>query len=401
MPGSGLQRFRTGLMALMVSGCAWGQQVSEEARPVRSLHAGGWIGPIELRIPEDRTWVILWFQWPPTSGGKRDEAHRELKRAVDFLNERALRDKDLLVVGLTAAAKQKAEDFVKAFGPKFPVGFGSRSARGRILPSLSRIPPPYRTTLHVDQTSDVAALLGKSDPRESTASQVPDAPDLAGADTRASELIAEAWKCVADMTRGEELGDTLEELSTHLGTQEFMRLCDELEAKANRVSALTRHIKYQRHLADPRATTKQSNDTPVGPIYREWRSSKEGDPRWTEFHDAAEAFRNREPWPPGELIDYYQSVMSDTENHLLLRQFIAMELGRTNDEELLPALRELVEMENEPRIKSYLLLAIGANAPGGDVETLRFLKSRLPREDNLFFVLPTLEMVIKLIEEEK
>lgn len=67
----------------------------------KSIIAEEWINPLHLRVPDDRTWVLLFFKTRYAEPVDKPDLRRKLDTMVRRLNELSRERRDLMIVGLT------------------------------------------------------------------------------------------------------------------------------------------------------------------------------------------------------------------------------------------------------------------------------------------------------------
>ncbi len=82
------------------------------------ISARRWFNPHTIRVPEERTYVLLFFS---TIQGK-DETKRYLARLGKLRHQR-----DIVVMGLSAESTKRVGTFVKKHEIQFPVGAESKT----------------------------------------------------------------------------------------------------------------------------------------------------------------------------------------------------------------------------------------------------------------------------------
>lgn len=375
------------LAGLVVSACAlFCAGTSEDAIEISANH---WFNPITIRVPEERTYMLLFFS---TVQGK-DETKRYLTR-LDKLR----RKRDTVVMGLSAESSERVDKFVEKHGIRFPVGAESKAYKRFLIkkfPMLVVLDFAERAThaqgmaWSLDQLDDyvgrsdddVGFISGEFDEASSTAQLEDHArhdPDTARR-RRALELLR----------------DRMEESA-------FIELCDNLLESAD--SHLMRgEIAYQRQLADPTVLDKEPF---VAPSVQAGRSRRENPdaPQWDrlrEYEISASELSTEQL--VADFFDHQTDAM-DPES-LLIRREIASRFNTISEDgsvdEKADARAKLMSMlpgETDAAVRLWLVGALWTTTVPGDLEVADFLTEQLKTEPNVRSVRPMMETVIRCLQ---
>lgn len=365
------------------------------------LQAEAWYGRLALRIPENRDWVVLFFEWPLPKSPTGEQMSKKLQGCVEELNRLVERRRDLLIVGVTSARESELKRFFETFKPRFSVGVRSTSYRRfRVneFPAVMILRPGSAAGMKDWEAgvpvSDPGLLAGLF-PEDKGAT--PDPQDIENQDTDA--LKAEAMELVSagDARKLDQFDMALELLRLRMEPAEFMDYCDRIEPLAQQASYFVGRIRFERHLADPAVEIKQTKEPPIARVLRDWRSNKE-DPKWEKFRRFYDGFESRAMTAEDLLADY-RRLLTDDPCDMLIRQWLPPTIKNRDEAALLPALLAMYDLEPDPCIRSRLVTAAGQLAPAGDPATLAFFEERLTTEKNIYWVQPVLEMLIQFLKD--
>ena len=372
------------MTSLIVGACAlcWAG-TNEDAV---EISANRWFNPITIRVPEDRTFVLLFFS---TVEGK-DETRRYVTRL------RKLRLKsDTTVMGLSAESPERVERFVKKHGIRFPVGAESRAYkrfRVKKFPTLvvvdfaDRASATHGMTWSLDQlddyverSADDSAFISEELNETSSTSRLEDHARHDPENTRRSKAL--------HLLRG------------RMDAAGFLKLCDELLASTNS-SLLRGEIAYQRQLADPAVSDKEPRLAPSVLAGRSRRENPDA-PRWERLRNYEVSISDLSTEQlVADFFDYQTDAM-DPEN-LLIRRDIASRLNAISedgsiDEKLDVRAKVMSMLPGEPdaAVRLWLVGALWATTAPGDLEVADFLAEQLKTEPNVRSVRPMMETVIR------
>lgn len=359
-----------------------------------SLRAEKWLNGPTLRHPEDRSYVILFFNVHDQDRDTAPVSLKELGRFVGELNKLSLRRPDVLVLGLTAHTEKQIARFMVEFKPRFAIGVQSLSyKRFRVekFPTVVVIPrrdgdmadPPWSA---LDSTALDAIPEKLGPPREQA-----DIP----LEELSNEELMHRIKENPDPLREivPILADALELLRTRMDAEDFMRFCDEIEYQIGYTGSIwVGRVRYERHLADPTILEKQPRRTRLSEVLASWRASRD-DPTWASFSEFSKA-NSHDSRKPGRLIDLYRAHMTEDANDLLIRHDLTFPFNTLNDPAFIDDLKGMLDIEPDPILRSRILICIVQCASRDDTELLPYLEGKLAGETNIYWARPTLEMVI-------
>jgi len=380
-----------------------GSETGTVTGAAEGLTAQTWINNLTLRWPDHRTYVLLFFRSPRPADydASSSEAVEKLKSAVLSLNWIATSRRDVLVLGVTTDSEEQIGRFLERLRPRFAIGVRSIAYRKfdiKEFPAVLvlRKPPDQPSGADgwvADRITQFDRIADHLAPPPETSSD-----DDVPLEELPNEVLMERLRSNPYAAMGETLEDSLELLRFRMDPQNFMRFCDEIEYAAGYSSVWLGSVRYQRHLADPAITEKQSDETASKAALARRRASPDA-PEWQPYRSFMEELNTLAEQPAEELMSFYKKHLGNDPNDVLIRHRFAHYLSHQHQERLLAPFKAMFEIEPDPVIRNLIVLGISENAPPGDPETLRFLEKKLETETNIRWTRPTLEMAIQWFKE--
>lgn len=355
--------------------------------PPLELDAKVWWRPPPIRVPDDRTYVVLFFTTV------QEEKVAPLIRRLNRMDQR----KDVVVVGLSPQEAGRVEAFIKRHNVRFAVGAGSRTHKNKRFafkewPHLVVVRQPIHDELVIVPLSDLSAVEALLPPPESAE------PSVASGgfdENLPAEVLRE--HVLGDPDQSARL-EALRLLREKMPPGDFMRFCDEIMdldrgPDANDITWWG-HVGYEKHLADPDVPEKQPVWAPSVKVSHEYHQTP-NDPRWRAFERYVEAIDARSAQ---ELRADFFAHLTDQPDDLLIRREIARHIGQCADtENARRILMELIPGEPDFVIRQRLVGGLMDVCEVGDVEVADFLEQRLAEEDNIRFVRPMMRYVLRYL----
>lgn len=345
------------------------------------LQAETWFNPPSIRIPEDRTYVLLFFS---------TLQEREVKPWVEQLNKIA-RHKDVVVVGLSPESKERVSKFVDEQKIKFTVGSKSAAYKRfkmKCFPQVVVIPPQK-----CDKAISPEVLDLEHFDRRFPAPRGAE-PLTSGAFDDDSPVDLLRQHAREDSDRGESLR-ALGLLRKKLSTEEFLDFCDQLLAQEENVFRRG-NVQFQRRLADP-SIPENEKEPLLAPASQAMHMCRENpdDPQWAPVRDYVDRVTER---TAEELFQDYLDHAGDNPADLMIRRASADHLGSTSDK---PRARELLmqmlPMEQDAVIRMSMVFGFTESCQPGDFDVADFLEQQLQTEKNYRSVRPAMEYVIRYL----
>jgi len=342
------------------------------------LDAKKWWNPPALRLPEDRTWLVVFFT---------TVYEGRLEPMLPWL-ERMSRRKDVVVAALSPEPAERVEDFVKRRRTRFAVGAGTNAHRRLRIekwPTLIVIRPGSESVPRLDGV-DLRTLerlekqLGSAPAASEHPANVRDLPP----DAPLEQLTQIAVYAEQDDIHRKE---ALRRLSKRMPPAEFVALCDQLLASIpDELEFLPRgaryywewEIRFLRARSDPNTTAKPEVRSPAEDLHRRLLRNELQMPLGLSLPGKEEIpSRPVEEWAK----DYHAFLGSNLSEHLLARYVLASNLREHPDK---PAVRKLIldVLPTEPDfgIRFQLVLALDQVCPLGDEEAIHLLEALAARE---------------------
>lgn len=373
------------------------------------VRAENWVGQLTLRFPEDRDWVVLFFDWPLRKSAQGVEDYHKLAGYVRELNAMVSKNREVLVFALTPAREEALASFREKLEPRFPIGTRSLSYKNFKISNVPTALLLSRAKGVAGEYDDPAALTrwwkdvlsAKPPPSQEDAVSPFEVRDWSFfEELDRPDLEKYVRDCAFNPSNGKNTRRALEMLRMRMAPGDFMALCDELsDFVPGRTVYNVGAILYERHLADPAVEEKQPDEAPSSEVDRQWRADPD-DARWDLYRAAAAEFRAHPMWGEEDVVAFYKRHLTDMENDVMTRSWVAGELRNRNDPDLLPALMRMIDLEPDPRIRAINVLLMGALSPPGQPDVLRFVQEKLKTEANILFARAALLTVEHALLEE-
>lgn len=359
--------FQMGTVLLTLA-CSVLLALSPPAAPP-AIAAGEWINTLSVRPLDDRQFVVLFFDEKPS---------RELRKTVLELNKLARRG-DVAVFAVTSGSRAVGRRFTEEYAPRFPVGVRSASFRSfqvKAFPAIVIINRDGQKPLTDPNTLD--SLLGPAAPTA----------DLPAEDLPIQELRERIQAANSPMDL-----EALAVLRIRSDSVSFLRFCDEIENSRGPANPWwLGQVRYERHLADPSVSQKQSGTSPAREVIQKARSSGR-----STINEVTAVLKERDSWSTTELVDRFRSHLGNEEDDLMFRWNWASAIGLSGSTEYVDSLVEMLELEPDPAIRFWISSGIDEihmNSPISDPTVLSRLEGRLETEDDIRWARPMLEMTI-------
>ncbi len=347
------------LMSLVV--CACGPTATQPSAVV--LDASKWWGHHSVRLPENRTHVVLLFR-----AGDSDRI-RPLVPVLARLDGR----RDVRVVALSPDPPRKVRPVIVRLRMGFLAGAGTtlhKRLKIKQWPALLILRPasdPSRWQMDMPGSASVRALsllLGTETARlPASGHEVADMAD--GGDVAAEYAAFPALRKRALTGSHEARREALRTLydavaEGKLRPEPFLELCEQLLAEApppemadyyQKRALWFGEVAYLAHLADPTVTVKQPLLSP-GDLAR-----RDADPLDRAVADAYKADLASKSLKA--LRDDYVEHLTETNSDLLIREAIIFRFAELAPEEVTPVLAELTTLEQDAYLRWQLVGTIG------------------------------------------
>jgi len=356
-----------------------------EARstPARiELQAESWLNPLSIRVPEDRTYVLLFFS---------TVQEREVKPWIEKLNTIDRRE-DVVVIGLSAESKERVSKFVEQQKVRFAVGAKSKAYKKfdiKRFPQVIVLSPKGRSGAIAPETIDLERLDRRFPPPPEKA------PLTSGAFDEGSPLELLRRHAREDSERSESLR-ALGMLRKRISPEEFLDFCDQLLDQEENVFRRG-NVLFQRQLGDP-SIPESEKEPLLSPSSDARRMSRENpdDPQWVpvrEYIDGADK-RTAE-----QLFQDYLDHPGDNPADVMIRRNIPDYLARTPDKQRArELLMQMFPMESDAATRMGIAFSFaGEVCQPGDFEVADFLEQQLQTERNVRTARPAMEYVIRYL----
>ncbi len=346
------------------------------------LKARAWFQPASIRLPDERTYVLLFFT---------SLQPREVAPLIAKLNK-LHRRKDVVVVGLSPESEARVKKFIDQEKIRFTVGAGSPTYRDfkiKRFPQVLVVEPSRGEKRGERVFLDMESLdrRFRTAPEEQTM-------ESGGfeSDSPVELLRRHALGDENDRERARAVGL----LRKRLDATEFMQLCDEI-LEREYAPSLRGAVAYQKHLADPSIEQKEELFAPSVLGRKDLRANPE-DPKWDPVYRYYEGVADRSA---DDLFDDYLARLTDDAVDVQIRNSIPRYLERLGESDAAArpiARRHLMEMltsEPDAAIRQRIVGALGILCSPGDFEAADFLEKRLQTETNVRLVRPMMEYHIR------
>jgi hypothetical protein len=356
------------------------------------VHPSVWLNAPEIRFPERRPWVLLFFT---------TVTERRVTPILDFL-ESLHQNPDVVVAGLSPEPEDRARAFVARHRIRFPVGAASADHRRfavREWPVIVILKPGTNSveTFHVDliglspdqAVRRIRTILKLGDAPQTTVLQPPDDNSPARA----------LWQTVVDDPDLWKRKNALAPLRELMAPAAFLALCEHLLAEADaRINGSEAdrlywigEIKFQRDLADPKTHPKPARLSPASvAVARQLRATSRPDdqPVLPPVGSAMIPSRPVDHWRE----TYRAMLPSDLPEHLVSRHEIAVGLRDHPDKAAArAALMDLLALETDFGIRAILAISLTRVCVPGDEQAAATLEQAASREMDVRFARPSME----------
>jgi len=352
------------------------------------ITARHWLNPHTIRVPDERTYVVLFFS---TIQGKK-----ETRRYVSQL-DKMRKKRNVVVMGLSAESSRRVEKYVKEKQIRFLVGAESqayRQFRIKKFPALVVLDPKQRASGAAGEIvpiNDLEEYLGlpeedANEPLVSTKFNSESSIEVLQQNARYNSDKYQRQRAI-DMLRG------------RMNPKEFMSLCDELLASAES-STMRGHIAYNKHLADPSIKDKEPYLAP-GILAGQARRKNPDAPEWQRVRDYEAIV---DALSPEQLAaDFFDNqVDASDEQSLLIRREIGNRFNHISetgspDEKAVARdlLMQMIPGEPDAAVRLWLVGALWSTVSAGNTEVGDFIEEQLKTEPNIRSVRPLMETVLR------
>ena len=356
------------------------------SRPDRTeLQAKAWFNSPSIRVPDDRTYVILFFTT------FQDQGVEPLIAKLNKLHRRG----DTVVVGLSPESKERVEKFIEKRKVRFTVGARSPTYKEFGIKRFPRVVVLERKrsgnrveNIFVDLESPDSWFphhLPEDEPLEPGAFDEKSSVEVLKRHAHEDSSYLEQKRAVRL-------------LRDRLTTDEFMGFCDEILEYEYR-PALRGAIAYQKHLADPNAPVKEPLLAGSTLARREMRENPD-DPQWDRYREYFDGIENRSA---EQLFQEYFEHLGDDLVDLQTRKSLPYELVRRLREErveqpiVVDYLKQMLLAETDFATRQRIVGAFSEVCRPGDFEVADFLEEQLKTEKNIRVVQPMMEYTIRYL----
>ncbi len=352
------------------------------------ITAKHWINPHTMRVPDKRTYVVLFFS---TVRGEK-----ETRRYVSQLNK--LRNKrDIVAMGLSAESSTRVEKYVKEKHLRFLVGAESKAYRQfriKKFPTLVILDPKQRATgapgeiVPLDDLDEYVDWSEEDSSEPSVSSQFNSESSV--------DILQQHARYNSDKYQRQRAIDMLRK---RMNSKEFMSLCDELLASAES-STMRGHIAYNKHLADPSVKEKEPYLAP-GIVAGQARRENPDASEWQRVRDYEAIV---DALSPEQLAaDFFDNqVDASDKQSLLIRREIGNRFNHISetgspDEKAVARdiLMQMIPGEPDAAVRLWLVGALWSTVSAGNVEVGDFIEDQLKTERNIRSVRPLMETVLR------
>ncbi len=338
------------------------------------LTASSWLNPPQIRVPDDRAYVLLFFtlQHPPN------------RHLIERLNE-LHRLRTYVVVGLAPDSAARLKHFVNDADINFAVGAGSRSYKSfRIttFPSLILL------------VNDSAQIIAADHLTEAAEQWLTHARTHLSGRFDESSSVSELRYHAAAHPDFYERQRALKLLGMKMSSQAFMDFCDEMLAQ-NLAPRERGRIAVARKRADPNEVGWKPSSPRAGELDKEYRTNPE-DRHWATVNEYIKQ-RHR----PQQLLDDYLSHNSDSDDDLLIRLQIAFKLyalaenGKPEEQTTVRGiLMQILPDERDLHIRWIIAGGLWACSETGDLELADYLDEQRKSETDIGKVEPMMHSAI-------
>ncbi len=365
--------------APVLLGCVLTCLTAGDQKPIE-LKPGAWINAPTVRVPDDRTYVLLFF----TTFQERET--RPFLVEVNKLRGRS----DTVVIGLSAESKERVKKFVEKHKIRFAVGAASRAYKRF---DIKKFPRVVILKQDADQTR-TATTFAKPDWLASWFPQTHPLPRLkpgAFDDVSSVERLTRyALTCEDDDSDRKR---ALNILRSKLPAEEFMRLCDQILEDEFRPGPRGA-VAYQKHLADPGAPDKEPLYAPSVRARQHMQASAD-DPKWDRVHDYYLRIDER---PSEQLVEDFSDPLTEDPADLLIRKGIPTAMEKRPDREFVrQSLMRMLPDEPDFVVRARIVGAFLDVCTPGDFACADFLDEQRKTETNIRAVRPMMEYTIRYL----